>query len=108
MDLDSGELTRVAPECGMMSQGIGMEWLKKYWPEVYLARDGVVLPGGKKIPAPRTYDRWLQKMKPELKEEKELERYKEAGRWSEDRTPRRMLDREICALARENQRRRRL
>ena len=45
VDWRTGELVDRTPELGRMSlrPGIGYAWFQKYWPEVYLARDGCVL-----------------------------------------------------------------
>jgi len=100
---DTGELLPVTPEFGRMSlkPGIGYEWFKRYWKDVYSARDGVVLPGGKKVPPPKYYDRLLADLDGDLREEKDFERYINSATFAADCTAERLLVRETCAKARE-------
>jgi hypothetical protein len=100
VDLRTGECVRVVPEFAQMSRrpGIGMKFLEKYWPEIYEARDGVILTKGRKHKAPRQYDKWLQENKTELKEWKDYERYINAKQFIEDTTPKRLATRELIAM----------
>jgi hypothetical protein len=104
VDLRTGEVVQVAPEYGRMSlkPGIGAKWFEKYWREVYLARDGVCLPGGQVVPPPRYYDELLLKLDVDLAESKEFERYERAAKYLEDCSPSRLAAREACALANYN------
>ena len=109
VDLRTGEVVQVAPEYGRMSlrPGLGDAWFRKYWREVYEARDGVCMPGGKVVPAPRYYMKLLDSIDPELVEEKQLERYWKSVSFAEDQTPQRLREREICAIATEKRRKER-
>lgn len=101
VDLRTGEDIRVREEFAEMSRnpGIGFTWFLKNWKEVYEARDGVVLQGGKTVPAPKYYDDLLREMSDERREEKSLARYKSSARFLEDTSPRRLAVREQCAIA---------
>lgn len=102
VDWRTGELVQRLPELARMSlnPGIGYGWFQKFWPEVYLARDGCVLKGGQMIPAPRYYDRLLERLDYALLDEKLVERYHKAGAFAADNTPARLAVREHCARAR--------
>lgn len=108
--LRTGEIVQVEPEFGRMSlkPGIGYTWLEKYWHEVYIARDGVIMKGGKKIPAPKYYDKILKELNPTLWEEKQKERYENSAKFVEDCSPERLAAREICAIAKHQRRKERL
>lgn len=106
LDLRTGEIIQVPPEFGRMSlkPGIGKPWFDKYWREVYLARDGVVLERGVTVKAPRAYDKWLGELDDDLRSEKDFDRYVGSKRFLEDCSPQRLAAREICATALANQR----
>lgn len=101
VDLRTGEYVRVRPEYGAMSRnpGLGQTWFKRYWPEVYLARDGIVRPGGKQIKAPRYYDELLEVADQDLRSYKDLDRYVRSGQFAHECSPERLREREICAEA---------
>lgn len=101
VDLRSGEIVDVEPEFAHMSlkPGIGFEWFKKYWKEVHLARDGVVLRGGRSVPVPRYYDARLADFDPDLREWRDFTRYENSKAFLEHTTPERLAARELCALA---------
>lgn len=100
--LQTGELIQVRPELATMSRrpGIGMKFLEKYWPEIYLARDAVVLQGGKQHKVPRAYDKWLKENDQDLRDWKDYERYINSKKFIDDTTPERLRVREL--IAREN------
>ena len=100
IDWRSGELVTLTPEFGHMSlkPGIGASWFQKHWQDVYLARDGVVLQGGKKIPAPSYYDTLLSRLDDDLYQSKILERYNNSSAYAADNTPARLATRELAAL----------
>ena len=102
VDMRTGEFVDRVPELGHMSlkPGIGYTWFAKYWREVYGVRDGCVLKGGKQVPAPRYYDKCLQRLDPDLAEDKFFARYLNAERFLEDTTPARLKVREDVTLAR--------
>ena len=77
--------------------GIGQKFLEKYWPEIYEARDGVILTKGKKHKAPRYYDEWLKKNNTDLKDWKDYERYINGKQFIEETTPQRLATRELIA-----------
>lgn len=97
----TGEIVDVVPEFAHMSlkPGIGYPWFQKYWREVYLARDGVVV-NGKTFPPPRYYDKLLDVTAPDLSCEKEYERYLTSQKFVDDCTPERLLVRENVDKAR--------
>lgn len=101
VDPDTGDFHYLRRPFVQMSRrpGLGYAWFQKYWPEVYQARDGCVLPGGKVLRAPRYYDKLLSETAPDLREFKDFERYVSAGRLVEDSSPARLLSREVVALS---------
>lgn len=105
LHLATGEITKVQPERGYMSlnPAIGKTWIHKYWQEVYEARDGIILQGGQKIPAPRYYDEELKKIKIQLEKQIKQNRIEEAIRLRGDTTPERLKVREL--IDRENHKR---
>lgn len=107
VDLDTGELVDVVPEFGHMSlkPGVGYPWFVRFYGDVYAARDGVIV-SGKKLPAPKYYDRLLALRDPGLSSDKEYDRYVNSERFAADCTPERLAVREICAQARLDMKRR--
>jgi len=110
VNLTTGAYEKVEPEMAHMSlkPGIGANWLRKYWPEVYAARDGVVTHGGHTEQAPRYYDKIMEKTQPELIETKQYERYKKGEQYIKDSTPERLIVREKVATAKHQQKTRKL
>jgi hypothetical protein len=102
VDLRTGEVVDLVPEMAHMSlnPGIGATWFKKYWREVFAARDGCVLPGGAKVPPPRYYDKLLDKDDGFLKESIDYQRYLNMVANCDQGTPERLRVRENVALAR--------
>lgn len=98
--IQTAEIVDVVPEFAHMSlrPAIGLTWFKKYFKEVYVARDGVVV-GGRTLPAPKYYDKLLMDTCPELKEEKDYLRYTNSLQFAMDCTPERLKSREQVAWA---------
>jgi len=98
--VQTGEVVDVVPEFAHMSlrPAIGMNWFKKYWKDVYCARDGVVV-NGRVLPAPKYYDKLLMDSCPDMKEEKDFLRYVNSLRFAMDCTPERLKTREQVAWA---------
>jgi hypothetical protein len=101
VDMRTGELVPRVSEFGHMSlkPGIGYDWFRKFWREVYGVRDGCVLKGGQLVPAPRYYDKLLERLDPDLAESQFYSRYVNAERFLQDTTPARLAVRETCAKA---------
>lgn len=99
VDWRTGEIVEVRPEFARMSlkPGIGYEWFRKYWREVYGPRDGVVLRGGRSVPPPRYYDKLLLETDADLSEWRSFQRYLNAD--TRDATPERLQVRELVALS---------
>lgn len=106
VDGRTGECVRVVPEFGHMSlkPGIGYGWFQKFWRDVYLARDGVMV-HERLVPPPRYYDKLLDALDFDLKEGKDFDRYVRSGKFADDCTPERLMQREICAVSRERSKR---
>lgn len=102
VDKRTGEFVRVVPEFAHMSlkPGIGYSWFAKYWRDCYMARDGVPLKGGVTVPAPRYYDKLLLELVPDLKEQKDFERFKQSELRADDNTPSRLAVKEAVHKAR--------
>jgi hypothetical protein len=106
VDVRSGEYVQCVPEFGKMSlkPAIGYSWFQKYWREVFGVRDGVVVRGGRTVPAPRYYFDLLQRLpedaKGEVSDRVVFDRYVRSSRFVEDCTPSRLEVRERCARAR--------
>lgn len=109
VDLATGEVVTVNREFAHMSlkPGLGYTWFQKYWREVALARDGVLL-DGVKCSSPRYYDKLLEVMDCDLKEANDFNRYIHSQQFAADCTPERLGVREQVALARVAQLRRAL
>ena len=75
---ETGEIIQLQPEYSRMSNrpGIGNAWIKKYVSDVY--PDDFVVHDGRKMKAPRYYDKFLQDTNPELFEKLSAIRKREA------------------------------
>lgn len=100
VDPYTGEIVAIEPEFCRASQGLGLEWLRRYWKDVYLrGHHGVVLNGSvKKVP--RYFDKKLDEIIPLLMDDVEFQRQLHAGRFSGDQTPERLAARERVEHAR--------
>lgn len=101
VDLRTGEVVRVDAEFGRCSlrPGIGATWFEKYWKEVYSGRDGVVLRGGRTVPAPKYYDRLLKVLDEDLSDFKSYERYVRSEKFVDDCSVDRLKIREEVSRA---------
>jgi hypothetical protein len=112
VDMRTGECVEIEPEMAHMSlkPGIGYEWFRKYWKEVYEARDGVVIRGGKIMPTPKYYDRLLEEIDADLLEQRRQERVMKTREGDKylDNTWRRLEVREKVVLAGLAQKKRKL
>lgn len=90
---------KVQPEYATMSRnpGLGKEWFKKYWTDVY--PDDFVLANGHKFTPPGYYDKLLEKQNPELWEKVKLKRQQKIREKQWDLTPKRLSTRERIAQA---------
>jgi hypothetical protein len=82
-----------------LNPAIGKGWIHKHWKDVYVARDGIIKAGGRRIKAPRYYDKELAKIAPGLLIDKKDERRIAAQAAKKDTTPERLKTREAVALA---------
>ena len=100
LDVASGEIVSVVPEFGRMSlkPGIGYPWFVRFWRDVYIARDGVVV-NGKVCPSPRYYDLLLGRSELGLSSDIEFDRYLNSEKFKDDCTPERLGVREVVAKA---------
>lgn len=103
VNLSTGEIVDVAPEMGRMSlrPAIGYPWFLKFWKDVYLARDAVII-NGRPVPPPRFYDLKLRETAPEIADDKAYERYINSAKFVDDCTPERLATRELVAKAKFN------
>lgn len=109
LDARTGELLEVSPEFGRMSlkPGIGADWFSKFNGDVFgYDRDGVVLAGGRKVKAPRFYDKKLEVLKPDVFEAVQFRRSQRTGDMIKDMEESRLRVREAVKLAQFNFKRR--
>lgn len=109
VDTRTGECVQVRPEYGRMSRdpSIGETWWNKYWKEVHIARDGIVLQGGRQVPVPRRYDELLRSYSDLLPAspfrdallDAEYNRWTRREAFKEEFAPDRLAVREHCAKA---------
>lgn len=100
VDGDTGEIFQRSPEFTKMSlkPGIGYEWIRKYWREVF-PRDKVVVRGKEAIP-PRYYKKFLDDMPGTMSDAVEFQRAKLMELCAWDNTPERLAVRKQVALSR--------
>ena len=97
-DPRTGEIINVPPEVAHMSlrPGIGEPWLRKYWKDVYAARDAVTEQGGKQLRPPRYYDKKMLEINSDTIESKEPTRIERNN--PTENTEKRLKEREIYTL----------
>uniref|UniRef100_UPI00404773E8 rolling circle replication-associated protein n=1 Tax=Mariniflexile sp. TaxID=1979402 RepID=UPI00404773E8 len=95
----TGEIYQKTPEFNHMSRrpGIGANWLKKYYSDVY--PDAFLVVNGSKQKPPRFYDEALKKVDPDLHHQLQYERHLHAQERYLDNTDARLAVREAVALA---------
>lgn len=100
INTETGEIVRQIPEFNRMSlrEGIGKIWLQRYSKDII--NDGMVVINGRKVKAPRYYDRTLKKLWPEEYKKIAWQREEDAWLRAADATPARLAVREAVALAR--------
>lgn len=99
-DERTGQPVRVQPEMAAMSRrpGIGSEWIRKHWRDVYSSYDKV-LHNKRLLTPPKMYDKFLEEQDPELWEDIRIKRVLDAAEYDEERTPERLRARELVALS---------
>lgn len=93
----TGEIWQVKPEYNESSNGIGKNWLHKYWNDVY--PHGHIIVRGNKANTPRYYDKILKRTDPETLEKIKERREKEGKLNAKDNTPKRLAVKEAVAKA---------
>ena len=78
VDKTTGEVVELEQEFQRSSRrpALGLEWLRKYWTDVY-PRDFVVM-NGREYKPPVYYDRKMEEISPEIMEEVRYQRWKDA------------------------------
>ncbi len=101
LDQDTGELSpyRIHPYATMsLRPGIGEPWIAKYLSDVYPS--DTVIADGKKSRPPKFYDKYLEKVDPDLLETIQTERWKTGNMHKHNSTPDRLETRaEIAHIA---------
>ncbi len=93
IDPRTGEIYQREQEFTRQSNGIGKKHLLKYTNDIY-DHDHVILSGGKKVRAPRYYDKLYEIIDPENLAKIKLEREAKANLHAENNTPERLKVRE--------------
>jgi len=95
VDSDTGEIIDLTPPFARMSlkPGIGYEYFVKHWKQ-FANHDSLTLPGGSKVPLPKTYDRWMMDLDFDITEHNQMQRYLKSFLGAEHKTPERLAVRE--------------
>lgn len=98
VDPSTGEVTSLVPEFGNMSRrpGIGSDWIRKYFSDVY--PHGLVVVRGREVFPPRFFDKIFSELEPGLASELKAQRALASDIW--EQTPERLAVRETVAAAR--------
>lgn len=99
VDDSTGEVYSVAPEYAVWSKGLGLSFLKKYWPEIFASgHDGVHLDGQMR-PVPRFFrDRLAELDIPlDVVDALEFRDFERLVKGEKDSSPDRLAVRELCA-----------
>lgn len=99
LNVETGELFNRTPEFAHMSlkPAIGSLWLGKWFTDVY--PKGKVLANGKKVKAPRYYDKIFQKLCPEAFELLQEQRYLDSLKNAPEKTQKRLDVKEQVTIA---------
>lgn len=112
VNITTGEIIKLAPEMARMSlkPGIGETYLRKYWREIYAARDGVIQTGGTQLKPPRYYDKKMTEIGVTQQRQQDIEtqRQLDAITRQDDNTTPRLQAKEIVAIAKQSQKQRKL
>ena len=93
IDTRTGQILKRIPEFTRQSNGIGKKYLKQYTTDIYNF-DHVILPGGKKVRAPRYYDKMYEITNPDEMAAIRVVREGKAKIHQENNTPERLAVRE--------------
>ena len=88
-------------DCPNCSRGIGRDWLEYYADDVFPSDEVPVVGKGVVKGVPRYYYEWLKESNPEMYEEMKKVRQRFMKEHEDDYTPKRLMDKHICAKARE-------
>lgn len=99
IDVETGEIIKKTPEYNHMSlkYAIGKKWLEKY--QLDIINDGKIVVNGRKVKAPKYYDRTLKKLWPDEYEKIAWQREKEGIARAADNTDERLATREKVKVA---------
>lgn len=97
---DTGEITNRKPEFTRMSlrQGLGADWLHRYWEDVY--PQGTVIVNGHEQQAPKYYDKLFKRRDRRQHAHMVDDRVNAAAAKAADNTPARLADKEAVLTAR--------
>lgn len=97
----TGEITELQPEFAHMSlrPGIGAEWLKKFYPDLYLSGADAVVIDGQRRSIPRYFHSAMENIAPLVLDDHQFKMYMEATKHPENNTAERLQVREAVTLA---------
>lgn len=99
----TGEITYREPEFARMSlrPGIGADWLKRFYPDLYLSGAASVVIDGQRRSIPRYFHQSMQEIAPLVLEDHQYAMYQEAIKNSENNSAGRLEVREKVMLAKQ-------